>query len=139
MALNLLPVSINPCIPCTPYYALGLNRIMQGSCQSLDVVVGTPAFMGPELHTSNAFNGQLADAWALGATIYMLLCGHPPFVASQLMELYEKVQHPCSKRAHTHFGREFVLTKRFFLYTYFQIRSKRTPCCFPLELQYLQV
>ncbi len=91
MPLSSFPFSLNPCISCTPYYVLGLNRIMQGSCQSLDVVVGTPAFMGPELHTSNAFNGQLADVWALGATVYMLLCGHPPFVASQLIELYEKV------------------------------------------------
>ncbi len=84
--------------------AIGLRRIMQGSCQSLDVVVGTPAFMGPELLTSNAFNGRLADVWALGATIYMLLCGHPPFVASQLMELYDKVEHHgMNERTHTHF------------------------------------
>ena len=36
---------------------------------------------------------QLADVWALGATIFMLKYGHPPFVAGNLLTLYNKIQN----------------------------------------------
>jgi hypothetical protein len=70
----------------------GLGKILMGSSQRLHESVGTPAFMSPELVSGNAYNAQLADVWALGATIYMLRCGRPPFVSLQLVELYHKVR-----------------------------------------------
>lgn len=36
---------------------------------------------------------QLADIWALGATVFMLKYGHPPFVAGNLLNLYNKIQN----------------------------------------------
>ena len=47
--------------------------------------------MSPELCAKESFSGQLADIWALGATIFMLKFGHPPFVANNLMELSYKI------------------------------------------------
>jgi calcium/calmodulin-dependent protein kinase kinase 2 len=61
------------------------------STQRLREGAGTPAFMSPELCAGIAYNGQLADVWALGATMYMIRCGRPPFVSMQIVELYDKV------------------------------------------------
>lgn len=46
--------------------------------------VGTPTFMSPELCSGDSYSGQLADVWALGATMYMIRCGKPPFMAAQV-------------------------------------------------------
>lgn len=45
---------------------------------------GTPTFMSPELCSGEGYSGQLADIWALGATMYMIRCGKPPFMANQV-------------------------------------------------------
>lgn len=45
---------------------------------------GTPTFMSPELCSGGEYSGHLADVWALGATMYMIRCGKPPFVANQV-------------------------------------------------------
>lgn len=47
----------------------------------------------PELCSGEAFSGQLADVWALGATMFMLRFGHPPFVAKTIINLYNKIQN----------------------------------------------
>ena len=52
---------------------------------------GTPAFLAPEACTGEPYQGQAADVWALGATIYMLRYGRPPFVADGVLQLYHKI------------------------------------------------
>lgn len=49
--------------------------------------------MSPELCGGQAYDGQLADVWAIGATMYMLKFGTPPFIASNVMSLYFKIQN----------------------------------------------
>lgn len=52
---------------------------------------GTPAFMCPEICAGESYSGPAADVWALGACMYMLRAGHPPFVADKVIQLYHKI------------------------------------------------
>jgi len=71
----------------------GISKMLHGSSQKLADAVGTPAFMAPELCKGGVtFSGQLADIWAIGATMFMLRFGHPPFVANNILALYAKIQ-----------------------------------------------
>eukprot|EP00903_Cladosiphon_okamuranus_P018574 g17097.t1 len=71
----------------------GISKFVQGSHQRLQEQAGTPTFMSPELCCGEGYSGQLADVWALGATMYMIRCGKPPFMANQVMALYDKIQN----------------------------------------------
>jgi hypothetical protein len=67
--------------------------MLSGSGEKLADAAGTPAFMAPELCDKRDFSGQLADIWAMGATIYMLRFGHPPFIAKSIIHLFSKICH----------------------------------------------
>ncbi|XP_055907274.1 calcium/calmodulin-dependent protein kinase kinase 1 isoform X3 [Eupeodes corollae] len=56
---------------------------------------GTPAFRAPEtlFPGQHLYSGKAADIWALGATLYSLLYGNVPFVASSVPFLYEKIKN----------------------------------------------
>ena len=61
----------------------------------LTVPKGTPAFMAPEvlLPETVKYCGPAADVWSFGATLYMLICQKPPWVASSHEELSRKVRN----------------------------------------------
>jgi serine/threonine protein kinase/serine/threonine protein phosphatase PrpC len=71
----------------------GISKMLQGEEQKLVDAAGTPAFMSPELCKGESFSGPLADVWAIGATIFMLRFGSPPFVAGNVINLYAKIQN----------------------------------------------
>jgi serine/threonine protein kinase len=48
------------------------------------ILIGSPAFMSPE-RLRGERRGYAADVWALGATLYTALEGHPPFHADTSM------------------------------------------------------
>ncbi|XP_021708753.1 calcium/calmodulin-dependent protein kinase kinase 1 isoform X4 [Aedes aegypti] len=55
---------------------------------------GTPAFRAPEtlLPGQHVYNGKAADIWALGATLYSLVHGNVPFIATSVPGVYEKIK-----------------------------------------------
>jgi WD40 repeat protein/tRNA A-37 threonylcarbamoyl transferase component Bud32 len=56
-------------------------------------IVGTPAFMSPEQAACDAAQvGPASDIYSLGATLYVLLTGQPPFQERQLHEVLVKVR-----------------------------------------------
>lgn len=72
----------------------GIAKMLHGSGAKLIDAAGTPAFMAPELFDSGkAFSGQLSDIWAMGATMFMLRFGHPPFVAKNIVKLSDKIMN----------------------------------------------
>ena len=49
--------------------------------------------MSPQICQGEEYDGKLADVWALGATMYMLRFGRPPFLAKKVIELCYKIVH----------------------------------------------
>jgi serine/threonine-protein kinase len=56
-----------------------------------DIRLGSPAYMPPEQLRSPKDVDVRADIWALGATLYELLCGNTPFRGSTYAELISQV------------------------------------------------
>jgi serine/threonine-protein kinase len=65
-----------------------LNQSMTGS----QMCMGTPGFMSPEQIEDTHHAGKAADVFSLGATLYALLCGDPPFVGDGPMQILRATQ-----------------------------------------------
>ena len=79
-----------------------LDEGQQAGLTAANGLTGTPLYMSPEaIQTPNAVDAR-SDLYAVGATGYYLLTGHPVFDASNIVELcqqhVDKVPDPPSKR-----------------------------------------
>ncbi len=76
----------------------GISKITRGtdSGAGLDMtrtaaIMGSPLYMSPEQLTSSRDVDARTDIWSLGATLFELLTGSPPFTAASIAELGAKV------------------------------------------------
>ena len=53
--------------------------------------VGSPAYLAPEMFSSSGV-GKPADIYQMGAVLYELLVGLPPFYTENLQTLYRSIQ-----------------------------------------------
>lgn len=57
-------------------------------------ILGTPSYMPPEQALGNVSQvGVTADVYSLGATLYCMLIGRPPFQAATVVETLQQVVH----------------------------------------------
>lgn len=52
---------------------------------------GTPSYMAPEIVRKTVYKGQPSDVWALGITLFALLCKQFPFKGLNDKDLYNKI------------------------------------------------
>jgi len=82
----------------------GLVRDLDAATTATQAMAGTPPYMAPEqVRGATDRIDWRADVWALGATLFELLSGHPPFRATSSAEvlvqvLREEVQFPTHPR-----------------------------------------
>lgn len=56
-----------------------------------DAILGTPAYMSPEQVRDSAGVAEATDIWAVGATLYRMLTGRPPFQGATPMDTLRQV------------------------------------------------
>lgn len=73
-------------------FGLAKNTAVESGLTATGQILGTPSFMSPEQASGKLEDaGPLVDVYALGAILYAMLTGRPPFQAASVMETLSQV------------------------------------------------
>jgi NIMA (never in mitosis gene a)-related kinase len=68
----------------------GIARVLSNTKSRAKTVVGTPYYLSPEIIESSPYNFK-SDIWSLGVLLYEMCALQPPFNASSLHQLAQKI------------------------------------------------
>jgi WD40 repeat protein len=75
-------------------FGLAKSQARESGLTQTDSIMGSPGYMAPEqAQGRNKEVGPAADVYALGAILYELLTGRPPFRAATVLETLEQVKN----------------------------------------------
>jgi serine/threonine-protein kinase len=88
---------------CVKVLDFGVSKMMAGAgaeaaLTNTQSLMGTPLYMSPEQMQSSKHVDPRTDIWALGAILYELVTGGPPFIAATMPEIISQI---LSQRAPT--------------------------------------
>lgn len=70
----------------------GFARHLEGSSMA-ETLCGSPLYMAPEILGHNQYNAK-ADLWSVGAVLFEMVAGRPPFAAQNQAELLRVIKRP---------------------------------------------
>ncbi|MGF1583340.1 MAG: protein kinase [Gemmataceae bacterium] len=84
----------------------GLAKLVRGDSGQTrtGAIVGTPSYMAPEQANASKDTGPVSDVYSLGAVLYELITGHPPFLGETPLATLNMVtnQEPVPPRLLNH-------------------------------------
>ncbi|KAI8381091.1 kinase-like domain-containing protein [Radiomyces spectabilis] len=80
----------NADIPVLKVADFGFARFLPNASLA-DTLCGSPLYMGPEILSYKKYDAK-ADLWSVGAVLFEMITGRPPFRAQNHLELLKKIQ-----------------------------------------------
>ncbi|ERS96788.1 ULK/ULK protein kinase [Sporothrix schenckii ATCC 58251] len=87
---SLIPAAGLRSLPMLKLADFGFARVLPSTTLA-ETLCGSPLYMAPEILRYERYDAK-ADLWSVGTVVYEMVCGRPPFRASNHVELLRKIE-----------------------------------------------